>query len=156
MAYDVNRVADYLCWFSERHGDWLTNLKLQKLLYYAQAWYLVNYNDVLFENPIEAWIHGPVVYDVWKRHEKVGRAFLPTIESEPELPEDVKEFLRQVLEVYGSDSAYTLEERTHREKPWLEARGELAPDVPSNAVINTQTMHDYFQSILDDNGEKQD
>ena len=54
---DAQEVADFFIKFSNEHGDNLTNLKLQKLLYFAQAWYLVFYKRPLFDNEIQAWVH---------------------------------------------------------------------------------------------------
>ena len=63
----ANMVADFLLCESRDRGENLTNLKLQKLLYYAQAWYLALYNVALFEEDFQAWVHGPVLYSQYCR-----------------------------------------------------------------------------------------
>ena len=61
----AQQIADYLIAFSHSVGDPISNLKLQKLLYYAQAWYLALHNEPLFPESIEAWVHGPAVPPVY-------------------------------------------------------------------------------------------
>jgi uncharacterized phage-associated protein len=67
--------------------------------------------------------------------------------NEPVLSTDIKEFLDQILDAFGSETAIALEMMTHRERPWIEARGALAPDAPSSKVISKSTMRDFYRAM---------
>ena len=70
----VYEVANYTLFFAYKRGDLLTNLKLQKLLYYIQAWFLVkNQGQPLFKENIEAWQYGPVVREIYDKYKCFGR-----------------------------------------------------------------------------------
>lgn len=121
-------------------GD-MSNLKLQKLVYYSQAWHLGLYETILFPEPIEAWVHGPVVRSVFTKY-KYG-SFEP-------LPCDAIEdaHLFEVIEAYGSFSGSQLERMTHRETPWIEARAGIAPDAPSTNIISVDTMRQFYGDLI--------
>lgn len=144
----ANVVADYLLFESRARGEALTNLKLQKLLYYAQAWYLALHDRPLFNDDFEAWVHGPVLRSQYFRFKpEPGWAPITDSVDEPEISFKIKKFLDQILDVFGSESAIALEMMTHRERPWLEARAGLAPDHPSTARISRETMRDFYRSM---------
>lgn len=143
----ARQVADYLIRFSQDHGDPISNLKLQKLLYYAQAWHLALYNRPLFAEPIEAWIHGPAVHAVWSQF----RGSWKPIELRPRRPDlskHVTDHLDEVMEVYGGLSAFDLERMTHSEFPWRKARGNTPKDESSCAVIKHSDMRAFCQGIM--------
>jgi len=140
-------VSDFLLAESRERGEVLTNLKLQKLLYYAQAWHLATYDQELFAEDFRAWVHGPVLPSQYRRFkdyewrpimEEVGR---PVLESALEA------HLLEIVDVFGEETAVALELMTHREKPWLAARGNLALDAPSNAIVLKSLMRDYYRSL---------
>ena len=66
-ATTAERVADYIIRSAHESGELITNLKLQKLVYYAQAWHLALFDEPLFDDPIEAWVHGPVVSSLYSK-----------------------------------------------------------------------------------------
>jgi uncharacterized phage-associated protein len=141
----AKQAADYLIRFSQEVGDPVTNLKLQKLLYYAQGWYLALHGGKpLFDDRIEAWPHGPVVPPVYGAYKEWGWNPISGQIAEPALAPNIKSFLNEVMEVYGIHNAYYLERLTHREKPWLIARGDTPEGEPSNAVISIKDMWEYF------------
>ncbi|HXA50670.1 MAG TPA: type II toxin-antitoxin system antitoxin SocA domain-containing protein [Candidatus Acidoferrum sp.] len=147
--HKASTISDYLIAFSHEHGDPLSNLKLQKLLYYAQAWHLAIFDQPLFGEPIEAWVHGPVV--VAEYHRFKGWAWQP-IQDDPKLPkldEAVEQHLNEVMEVYGGMTAYQLEQLTHSEAPWVTARNGIPEDEPSNAVISNELMKEFYRALLD-------
>ena len=140
-------VADYLLLEARARGEALSNLKLQKLLYYAQAWHLALHDRPLFDEDFEAWVHGPVVPSQYHRFK--AAAWMPIAEpvEQPDLPEDVKQFLNQILDVFGVESAIALEMMTHRERPWLEARGDLPPEASSQAIISKLSLRNFYRSM---------
>ena len=143
----VNKIADYLLWFACSHGDPLTNLKLQKLIYYAQAWHLALKDSPLFEDRFEAWVHGPVVPSLYRRFKENGWSPI-IVNNEPEgLSTEIITHLQDVLKVYLGFSAYDLERLSHSELPWKSARGDLPPDEASNAKISSDEMKAYYRSL---------
>ena len=124
-----------------------SNLKLQKLLYYSHGWFLGLFDRVLFLEPFEAWVRGPVVPSVWREYNRY--AWKPILEAvgEPALTKGVREHLDEVMGAYGDHSAYTLERLTHRETPWIKARGDLLPKASSTQVISTEEIHSYFKKL---------
>jgi len=143
-------VADYLLWASRERGEPLSNLKLQKLLYYAQAWYLALNDQPLFADDFQAWVHGPVLPSQYHRFK--AAAWMPIAEpvDEPALPQELKAFLNEILDVFGVETAIALELMTHRERPWAEARRGLPPDASSTQVISKRSMRDFYRTMRAD------
>lgn len=136
-------IADYFVWLAHETGSLISNLKLQKLVYYAQAWHLALYNTPLFDQDFEAWVHGPVIPELYQKYRNFG--WQPILEDvNPKLPEKVVEFLSEVAEEYFACDAYELERMSHAEDPWCLARGDLPPDAVSHAVINKEWMKEYY------------
>jgi uncharacterized phage-associated protein len=146
--HKASTISDFFIAFSHQYGDPLSNLKLQKLLYYAQAWHLAIFDQPLFEESIEAWVHGPVVASEYRRFK--GWAWQP-IQDNPEMPtlgEAVEEHLSDVVNVYGGMTAYQLEQLTHSEAPWINARNGVPEDEPSSAVISHERMKDFYRTRM--------
>ncbi len=139
-ALDVAKL--FLAWANE-HGDVLTNLKIQKLLYYAQAWYLVNYNQPLFSDAIEAWDFGPVVrtlYGRWKKHGAAPIPYKSNGKEEAVFSDQEVEFLRDYFRIFSSLSATALVSMSHSEDPWKNAY------VPKGrVVINPNNIRTYYK-----------
>ncbi len=129
-------------------GDPLSNLKLQKLLYYAQAWHLAIFDTPLFDEKIEAWVHGPVVVSEYRRFK--GWAWQPIMDNPtiPTLDESTEAHLQEVLDAYGSKNAYELEQLTHSEAPWKDARKGIPEDEPSNEVISHDEMKKFYHERM--------
>ncbi|HSW71974.1 MAG TPA: type II toxin-antitoxin system antitoxin SocA domain-containing protein [Chlamydiales bacterium] len=140
-------VADFLISESRERGDIITNLKLQKLLYYAQAWHLALKDKPLFEEDFQAWIHGPVLPSQYKRFKaSEWRPILEEINS-PNLALPIKEHLKEVVDVFGIETATALELMTHNELPWQEARKGIPADQPCTASISKVTMKSFYNSL---------
>jgi len=137
-------VADYfLANVDEESGDSISNLKLQKLLYFAQGLYLGMQDEPLFREPIEAWDHGPVVPGLYRAFKHRGnRAIEPPERFEvDDYPPEAREILDAVLSVYGQFSAWRLRDMTHDDPPWR--------DTPLNGEITPESLHEYFRKIVD-------
>ena len=143
----ARQAADYFIAFSREAGDPLTNLKLQKLLYYAQGWYLALYGRPLFDERIEAWPHGPVVPPVYGQFKGWGWEPIGGEIRKPFLHIRVKKHLDEIMNVFGIYPAYALERMTHREPPWQDARGGIPLDQPSHAIITHDSMRRYFRQL---------
>ncbi len=149
-------VPEYIIWYFQEHGEPITNLKLQKLLYYAQGWYLAIYDEPLFDADFQAWVHGPVSLGAYHEFKKFKYGPITDPVSKPTLTKKIISHLDEIIEVYGSYSAFELEHLTHQSDPWRIARNNLAPDDPSNAVISVDTMKTYFKKKLAENEQKED
>lgn len=142
-----NKAADFLLAECREQGEILTNLKLQKLLYYAQAWFLALRDTALFSEDFQAWAHGPVLPSQYHRFKDF--AWRPiTIEVDcPELDDEVENHLLDIIEEFGSETAVALERMTHRETPWIAARDGLPNGAISDAVISKSSMKRYYRDL---------
>lgn len=142
-------VTNFLLIESRERGEILTNLKLQKLLYYAQAWALVAFNRTpLFHEDFQAWVHGPVLVSQYIRFK--DREWRPIIDDtlvKPNLDAEIEEHLVEIIDVFGVETAVSLELMTHREDPWLKARDGLHMTDPSQKVITKDSMWFYYSSL---------
>lgn len=128
----------------------MTHKKLQKLCYFAQAWYLANYGKPLFSNRFEAWVHGPVSPDLYSRYRDWGWECI----SQETVPiafvnNTTSEFLDLVYDVYGNYTADELEKITHSEEPWNRARVGHNPGEYSRNPISLSDMKHYYGERID-------
>ena len=145
----VQQVADRFIRRAHEVGDPITNLKLQKLVYYAQAWYAtLNEGQPLFPEPFEAWVHGPVCPPLYDRFRAYQWRPIDENVGATDLPADVCDHLDEVLAAYGNLTAYTLERLTHQEEPWRQARGDLPPDARCTNVIPVEAMVAFYSRQL--------
>lgn len=128
----------------------MSHKKLQKLCYFAQAWYLANYGTSLVSNRFEAWVHGPVSPDLYSRYkgwgwERIRQDDVDVIFDDP----SVGDFLDVVYEVYGGYDADQLEVITHEEAPWIKARNGCPSGAYSRNPIALRDMRDYYGERID-------
>lgn len=132
-------------------GDKLpvTTWKLQKLVYYSQAWSLVWDDAPIFDEKIRAWANGPVcpeLYDVHRGNFQIST--LPNgVGNAGALSQEQTTTINVVIDHYGSKTAQYLSELTHSERPWAEARGELKPGDRGNQEITLEAMAEYYGSL---------
>jgi uncharacterized phage-associated protein len=119
-------------------------MKLQKLVYYSQAWSTVWDAQPLFLEQIEAWDKGPVVRELYNRH--AGRPFIDRIDlgDTSKLSDDQRASIMAVLAFYGKRDEWWLSELTHREPPWLDARARA--NGARNPAITTTALREFFSS----------
>lgn len=145
----ASEFAKYFIASFQRKNKAISNLKLQKLLYYAQAWHLALYDRPLFSDDIEAWVHGPVVRQVFREYRSFGwRPLEIHGASAVVFDSQTTQHLEEVTKVYGKFDGIELERMTHSEAPWRDARGMLAPDEPSNRVITHEAMKRFYSARL--------
>ena len=149
----MKSALDVACYFLRRldreAGDTISTLKLQKLIYYAQAWSLVFRNKPLFYQDIEAWMSGPVVRDVWNEYKDYHYRDIPPPDGvDAEFDEQETEVLEEVWSAYGELSARHLQELTQSETPWLNARRGLEPAQKSSNVISYEDMKSYYVNFM--------
>jgi uncharacterized phage-associated protein len=141
-------IAKHIIATFNNSGQPITNLKLQKLLYYSQAWYLALHGRTLFNDRIEAWIHGPVVPTVFREYREFKWAPLPSDPTFPSLSAEICGHIAEVLATYGKFDATKLEHLTHSEGPWIEARNGIPGDMSSTNEITHAAMMSYYRARL--------
>jgi len=151
-------IADFFLALANETGDPVTNLKLQKLVYYAQAWHLANFDEPLFDDvEFQAWVHGPVIPELYEQYKEFGsetiRSDVTLSDVANELDAGTLEFLNEVATVYMPRGAYELELMTHREDPWVKARGTLALDERSDSIISREEMKSFYGEKIKDQGD---
>jgi uncharacterized phage-associated protein len=123
----------------------VTAMKLQKIVYYCQAWHLALLDKPLFGDHIEAWAYGPVMPVLFAQHR--GMFVVKTIESHLRKPVEDKMsqlLIRWVVDTYNRYSGKSLGDMTHGESPWLMARKE--PDgFPDNSIISHESMTSFYK-----------
>lgn len=140
-------IANFFIKIGNQTNYLVTNLKLQKLVYYAQAWYLALYNKALFNEDFEAWVHGPVIPKLYQKYKSFSWHPIK-LNVAPQLPLDIIEFLEEISEEYLAYDGYELEQMTHLEKPWQQARKNLQLDEPSHNIIKKEWMQEYYRSYV--------
>lgn len=119
--------------------DYISNLKLQKLLYYTQGVFTAMHDAPIFEEAIEAWEHGPVVPAVYHHFKGHGAG---QIMPQPEyhniqLDDREKNVMAEVYKVFGQFSAWKLRNMTHAEDPWK--------NTPQGEIIDLELIKSYFK-----------
>lgn len=132
----------------------ITPLALQKLLYFAQAFFYALYNEPLFLDDCQAWARGPVYPDIYSKYKDFG--YNPIEKNLPEEGTDFSELttkeisvLDAIVDIFGMYSGTVLSKITHNEQPWIEARGALLPSDRSVTVINRDTINSYFKHVVE-------
>ena len=140
-------IANYFIWLASESDVEINAYKLQKLVYYAQAWHLAIYGTLLFNADFQAWVHGPVIPDLLERYTSQF-SWEPIAEKieQPKLSEEIGEFLEEVADAYFEYDDETLERMTCSEMPWLEARGHLPRDESCHAIISQESMKKYYSA----------
>lgn len=139
--YDATQIANwFITWARDDEAD-ISNLKVQKLLYYAQGHHLARFDAPLFRDRIEAWSHGPVVASVYHLLKDYGSGDVAPIGSFDldEIDERTGDFLEEIWNSYGAYAAWTLRDMTHREAPWRETF-----EKDRNHAITPERLSEYF------------
>jgi uncharacterized phage-associated protein len=139
-------VTDIANWFLNENrkqmnfgdSEFITNLKLQKLLYYAQGCYLAQKGENLFKEDFLAWEHGPVIRTIYDKFKKFGANGIQYEDDyEEKIDEDTITLLKRVYNKFGQYTAWKLRDMTHQETPWKETR--------RNSVIDKKIIKEYFE-----------
>lgn len=137
---------DVAAYILARRGR-MTAIKLQKLVYYSQAWSVVWDERALFPERIEAWANGPVVRDLYDAHRGSFEVSEWPLGDARRLTETERSTIDIVLDFYGDKSAQWLSDLTHREQPWLLARRGLPDGERGNREITLSSLEEYYGSL---------
>ena len=151
LMANVFDVAEYIL---EKTGT-MTAMKLQKLVYYSQAWHLAWTENPLFEEKIEAWRDGPVVPDLFEAHKgqfKIDPGFFVKQhggKKNHQLTKDQKDIVDRSLKYYADKDPHWLSQLTHLEDPWKNARAKIGVQDRENssAEITHQELFTYYSSL---------
>lgn len=140
----MENVRDVAKWFLSQ--DSMTHKKLQKLCYYAQAWHCALYGGTpLFEDEIQAWVHGPVVTSLYPVYADYGWSSIPQVEFDDNHMDDAAlDVLEAVYNTYGGFTGDQLESLTHSEAPWIDARNGVSAWTPCSTPISCAAMREYY------------
>lgn len=143
MAYDVKEIAKKIIAKTDtEHGDTISNLKLQKMLYYMQGFHLAFFGTPLFEEEIKAWQYGPVVPSVYEEYKRYESKAIDLPEGPViELTEDEEAVFDNVYDEYNQFSAVALMKMTHEESPWRSTEiGQVIDKGKIKQFFNTQIV----------------
>jgi len=140
---NANDITNYFLSKTIEEDSKITNLKLQKLLYYSQGLHLALFDKELFSERIEAWQHGPVCVSIYHDFKKYGSNIIPCEDCEKEfskiLSPEQTEFLDEIYDVFGQFSAWKLRDMTHEEPTWINNKD-------SASLISQSEMKEYFKT----------
>lgn len=156
MAYNVLDVARYIINYGSQHSYDISNLKLQKILYFVQASFLVDKHEVCFNEDIEAWDFGPVVPEVYQEFKMYGSSVIPYINSYIDLSNGIwesslkaydenivssedRKIINDMVDQCSKYSARDLVEITHNQAPWMNTYRK-----GWNNIISKECIYDYF------------
>ena len=165
---NIHDIASYIGLFLLGNGMTVTPLKLQKILYYAQAWMMVFFEkQLIFKDVPEAWVNGPVypvIYDRFKAKGRYTQLSKTDFVVEGSLTQQAADYaiklqltdlqlntLNRLLLIYGAKNQDQLVFMTHCEAPWSNARKDLEPFEKSDNKISLDEMYSYYKERYENN-----
>ena len=119
--YDALTITDYIILYYKNRNYGVSNLKLQKILYFLQALFLIKKDCELFDEEIEAWGFGPVIPSVYRKYMQFGCMDIPTKDiDEPFIDNETKTIIDSFLEKVKDMSSTYLTDITLHQKPWTQ------------------------------------
>jgi uncharacterized phage-associated protein len=162
---DIDDLGMFVFYHCIKNDIEINHFKLQKILYYIQAWHLAYFdNETIFDELPEAWVNGPVyrtIYNSLKIYKANDRLTISDNHKDNlsdlykekkdklDLNEEQWEFLSSILNHYGLMSHEKLIFLTHKENPWNEARKNLGAFEYSDQKISLESMYKYYKKVLD-------
>lgn len=138
-------VAEYFLGLSSPGSSkGITHLKLQKLVFYAQALSFSINDKKLFEEDFEAWVHGPVSPDLYYAYKKNGSREIDNNVEKPSIEVNDTKIINLTWRMYGDKDGKFLENKTHNEEPWQKARQNLSYYDHSNNVITKESIRKFY------------
>lgn len=149
----IDIISDYFLFKSS-----MTPKKLQKIIYYAYAWFIAlnnqsvdNIDCVLFNEVPEAWVHGPVFPSLYNKYKcYYWQEINQKVSISKKLNSDLTSFLDKIWDTFGCFSADELENMTHQETPWKNARKGLSPVEPSSNKISKKDIFIFYNELANE------
>lgn len=148
------RIFDIANWFLKKES--MDQKKVQKLCYYAQAWSLALFDKPIIDCKFEAWAHGPVCRELLNElhghtYFDIPQDALKSKSNNITNTDDI-EFMERVWETYKDFSGYQLEVLTHKERPWIAARGDTPEFQRCTTEISEMEMKTYYSALYSGDG----
>ena len=140
MTYNALEVARYIIYHEEQAGRPVSNLRLQKLLYFVQAKFLVEKNEPCFTQKMEAWNFGPVVPKVYKAYRYYGNTPIPCEDESDDfsIRRSDRKIIDSMLDSCSQYATSTLVDITHGQDPWIHAHQT------DDRIITPFSIYSYF------------
>lgn len=142
MKYSALDIAKYVINHEHKNSREISNLRLQKLLYFVQAKCLVDKGEPCFEDDLEAWDYGPVVPAVYYKYSKFHSKPIVEIELCTDIVNDIMDIINCVLDFFRNITTFELVQITHSQSPWIEARQK-----GSKSIISKDSIRNYFINV---------
>lgn len=142
-------VFDVVKYILEKQGP-MTTMKLQKIVYYCQAWSVVWDEKPMFAEKIEAWASGPVVRELYDEHKGMFQISGLEKGNTDNLKLEEKETIDAVLQAYGDKPAQWISDLTHMEQPWNDARKGIPLGENCENEITQASLAEYYSSLSPD------
>ena len=144
-------LATYLLQKAQQTGDALTLMKLNALLYYAEAWSLAVFDGELIREELQAWDHGPVFPSLWENLKHRGWNTLATddLSAETRLDSETSSLLDDVWQAYGEFPLPDLEKMIKQDAPWKEARHGLPAWDLSKKPMSKALMQSFYKAVFE-------
>lgn len=144
---NVFDVVNYLLKHFDTDKYKITNMKINKLLYYIQGHYIAKCNKPLFLEPIEAWMFGPVISHIYGEffnfvNNPIPNNYICEGKTGNEINQETQEFIKKTLNNYINLSSYDLSVKTHNEKPWKNAYNPRKKW--KNNIITHHSLKEFF------------
>jgi uncharacterized phage-associated protein len=139
--YKAKDIARYVIFYCHEHKYPISNLKLQKILYFIQAYFLVEVGKPCFSDVIEAWDYCPIVPDVYREYRIYGSLNIPCTDDGSEfryIKSDDYDSLNRILAEVSKNTESQLKYITNNQSPWINARKSVDKRITNKAI------KDYF------------
>ena len=143
MSYNVLDIANKLLALADDCcGELMSNMKLQKMLYYQQGYHLALFDEPLFEDDFEAWMYGPAVPIVYEYYEMNGNNGIQPQKTAIKLTNKEEALFYEVYRIYRIYSAIGLMNLSQSEKPWKSV------PIGTGNVISKSSLKMFFKKKL--------
>ena len=137
--YSAEDIAKYVIFYCHEHRYPINNLKLQKLLYFVQAYFLVEANKSCFYDVIEAWGYGPVIPVVYRKYRVYGSLNIPCLDDGSEfnyIKSEDYDILNTILDEVAKYDLSQLVNITCNQSPWIDARKTLTKRITNKSIVD--------------------
>lgn len=132
----------------------VTNMSIQKMLYYAQGFFKAIYGKDLFNDDCQAWVYGPVypkIYEKYRNIQNLESLSVSELNTGVDtLSKEELSFLKEIFNAFGIYSGYALRDMTHKEDPWKNTRIGLPAEARSERIIKKEDMENYFKKVVEE------
>jgi uncharacterized phage-associated protein len=148
----ATQVAKWIIQYRQESGVPVDPVTLQKLLYYAQAFCLARHGEPLFRERFKAWVHGPVIPQIWHSFNANERGVLLLQDGEPQsqIDSEFEQCVRDSVVFFSRISPFILSDATHNEDPWRNARGDKTSNEHSDEAISEEAIRIYYSGLISD------